>query len=342
MSQTTVFPVLSLDRAQVHWEDYLRVPTPVEWRETAYYKREDYFAPLGYGGINGSKLRQLIWLLDVYGRQAGKSGVISAGSVKSPQHAMTAVVAAHYNMTSMHVLGATKPDTCLKHDSVAIAVAAGALFDFIPVAYNPSLQKRVRDLMKQPDFRDFYPLEYAISLDHRKFGREQLEQFHSGGAFQTWNLPMDMSSLIVPAGSLNTTTSIILGLSQQAGRDPVPVHLVGVGHNRLLWLMERLAALGIDFQQVSRRSAQWQFRKWDSDGPWWPVQYHDLVGRGYTSYQDMWEETRDGVVGHVTYEAKMFRWLKTPEGREILKGNAMPLIWIVGSEPKLENMKAYL
>ena len=55
-------------------------------------------------------------------------GVIGAGSVKSPQHCMTAIVAKHLGMQSFHVLGATTPASCLKHDSVAIAAAAGAEF----------------------------------------------------------------------------------------------------------------------------------------------------------------------------------------------------------------------
>ena len=40
-------------------EDHLLDLTPVENIGGMWWKREDKFAPLGYGGINGSKLRQL-------------------------------------------------------------------------------------------------------------------------------------------------------------------------------------------------------------------------------------------------------------------------------------------
>ena len=61
MSQS-IFKTLSTDRKVVKWEDYLRHLTPVENHQGVWFKREDYFAPLGYGGPNGSKMRQLIWL----------------------------------------------------------------------------------------------------------------------------------------------------------------------------------------------------------------------------------------------------------------------------------------
>jgi hypothetical protein len=57
----SIFPVLALDRAQVQWEQHLGELTPWENRDGVWFKREDYFAPLGYGGPNGSKMRQLIW-----------------------------------------------------------------------------------------------------------------------------------------------------------------------------------------------------------------------------------------------------------------------------------------
>ena len=70
----TIFDILSLDRNLVHWEDYLYKHTPCELvvnpetNQQVWFKREDYFAPLsnyvnGQQGINGSKLRQAIWLM---------------------------------------------------------------------------------------------------------------------------------------------------------------------------------------------------------------------------------------------------------------------------------------
>ena len=60
----TIFNTLSLSRNDIKWEDYLFELTPVEKIGNIYFKREDKFAPLGAGGINGSKLRQCIWLTE--------------------------------------------------------------------------------------------------------------------------------------------------------------------------------------------------------------------------------------------------------------------------------------
>ena len=62
----TIFNNISIDRSVVKWSDYMFNLTPVEKVGKTYFKREDKFAPLGYGGINGSKLRQCIWLVDEY------------------------------------------------------------------------------------------------------------------------------------------------------------------------------------------------------------------------------------------------------------------------------------
>lgn len=51
----SIFPVQSLVREKCRWDEYLDVLTPVYNAASGRrYKREDCFAPLGYGGINGS------------------------------------------------------------------------------------------------------------------------------------------------------------------------------------------------------------------------------------------------------------------------------------------------
>ena len=65
----------SIDRNLVHWEDHILDLSPVEKIGGLWFKREDKFAPLGYGGINGSKLRVCIWLIDQSVKQ-GSTGVV--------------------------------------------------------------------------------------------------------------------------------------------------------------------------------------------------------------------------------------------------------------------------
>ena len=80
LNKQSVFDVFSINRNKVRWEDYLYRLTPVEHiknkdGKSCYFKREDYFAPLGYHGINGSKLRQAIYLFA--NTAANKSKVIN-------------------------------------------------------------------------------------------------------------------------------------------------------------------------------------------------------------------------------------------------------------------------
>jgi adenylate kinase family enzyme len=82
----TVFGLQSFDRDVCSWEDHLLDLTPVENIGGMWWKREDKFAPIGYGNINGSKLRQLIWLFS----QKRYPGVVSGAVTGSPQLPMVA------------------------------------------------------------------------------------------------------------------------------------------------------------------------------------------------------------------------------------------------------------
>jgi 1-aminocyclopropane-1-carboxylate deaminase/D-cysteine desulfhydrase-like pyridoxal-dependent ACC family enzyme len=347
----TIFPEPydELFWAQGLWIKWLKELTPVQRGQSGvYYKREDWFAPCGYGGINGSKLRQCMWLLD-RAKRRGHPGVVGGGSVKSPQHAMAATVAKHLRMKALCVLGATKPETCTRHDSVAIAKAAGARFDFIKVGYNVALQKRVRDLVEADEdlfggrsYANWYPMPYAISIDEDDPG---LVDFHSVGAWQASNIPLGVRTVLLPAGSCNTAVGVLLGIARHA-LAPLGIHLMGIGHNRVDWLLQRLRAVGLHVVDMmptdpgDRPVPSWAGALMGQDGMAHMMWHYDLVDSGYTDYQQMWKESMDGVVGHPTYEAKCFRWLKE-EAPTLLHPDGT-LFWVVGSEPKLSVMEEVL
>jgi len=119
--------VTNLGRAASHWEDGLYDLTPVEEIDGLAFKRDDKFAPLGYGCINGSKLRQLVWLVDRYVQAGGQRGLISGASVRSPQLSMGTAVANHFGLPSTHVIGHTTPEASIKHPDVAMATLMAAL-----------------------------------------------------------------------------------------------------------------------------------------------------------------------------------------------------------------------
>ena len=48
----SIFPEYTLDIKRLRWHQYLGVLTPWQLHDGLWFKREDYFAPLGYGGPN--------------------------------------------------------------------------------------------------------------------------------------------------------------------------------------------------------------------------------------------------------------------------------------------------
>jgi 1-aminocyclopropane-1-carboxylate deaminase/D-cysteine desulfhydrase-like pyridoxal-dependent ACC family enzyme len=310
----SIFETLSVDRTVIRWEDHLRTLTPVENHRGVWFKREDYFAPLGYGGPNGSKMRQLIWVMS--SRRAGKTHVLSGASVRSPQLSMSAIVGAHYGLQTRLVVGATKPATLKRHPNPYVALGFGAHFEYINVAYNPALQREVARLT-QPES---LVVEYGITLDHKKHDSAQVYGFHDVGAHQVTNIPPEVRTLVVPAGSCNSLGSVLLGLSRDS-KNVSTLFTLGIGPSKQSWLRDRMNSIGVD---VDRLPFAWK--------------HFSLHDTGYSTYQDMVKESFDGIEFHPTYEAKCIRWLKE---KGWVNEDDTSMFWIVGSEPKIPLIKPY-
>ena len=313
----SIFTEPTTRRPQVKWEDDLMTLTPVQRVGDAWYKREDYFAPLGYGGINGAKLRQLIGLL---APQVEAQGVITGCSVLSPQASMTALVALHYELPVTIVLGATSAATATRHENIAIADAAGASFHYAPVAYNPALQRAVNDLLLEPEYRGYYKLAYAITAPDDAADHDVVA-FHELGANQVANFPAGARTLVMAAGSCNSSVSVLYGLAMERPANLERVILVAVGPSRVAWMADRFEAI--------RRATGVDTAAYLST---LQVERHDLHGTGFAAYGDRmpWQEA--GVKFHPTYEGKMMRYLRGAQAADYVGNDA--LFWIVGSEPK--------
>ena len=335
----SVFPEFTLDRSRLHWEDFLDVLTPIEERGTLRYKREDYFAPLGYGGINGAKLRQLIFLIHSYVESGGDAGVLTGASVLSPQLSMSALVARHFELPTTLVLGATKPESAIRHENVAIAAAAGAEFIFTPVGFNPALQRAVRELHAHPSFAARYRLCYGITTPEEA-GDAAIEAFHRVGARQVDNVPADVHTIVLPAGSCNSCTSVLYGLARNPPAGLRRVVLFGIGPTRLQWIEDRLDAIS----RVTGLAVGSWYRRLYHDHPALQedvqsdtgevlLEHFDLHSTGFASYQDRMPWARDGIDFHPTYEGKLFAYMaQQPQQFEWLDAGGV-LFWIVGSAP---------
>lgn len=330
----TIFPTLSLDRNQIRWEDYLYSYTPVENHAGVYFKREDFFAPLGYNGVNGSKLRQLIYVIN-RGVNNGATRLISGASVKSPQLSMSTVVAAHFGIPTELILGATYSDTAGRHPNVQVASRFGADFRIIPVAYNPALQREVK---KQQELHpEAMTVEYGITLDHKKNPAADIAAFHELGANQLRNIP-EVEELIVPAGSCNTLTSVLYGIAKYHPKIK-RLFTLGIGPDKLSWVYDRLKVIGehegIDILGKFARVDQGQ-KALPYTGIEW--EHYSLHDNKFSAYQDEMKEQYSDITFHPTYEGKMIRWLK--QSRRLRADNSQ-CFWIVGSAPQLSVMEPF-
>ncbi len=338
----SVFDVLSLDRKVVHWEDYLRMPTPVERirnsdGKSCMFKREDRFAPLGFHGINGSKLRQAIYLFST--AAAGKSRVINGTSVKSPQIPMAAACARHFGKSITCVLGATRPETAFRHAMVDMAGRFGCGFEYINIGYNHNLQLRCQEIRDRDPENTFY-LEYGITLNHALHPAEDVYKFHSIGAEQVRNLPEEAEDLIIPAGSCNSATSVLLGLMLYGWKNLKRIHLVGTGPSKIRYLTERLECMGwyagLDYELFD--GLPYSFPTPQGKPPLRTF-FYDLHGDGWVAYHDEMPFTFGDVDLHPTYEGKVMTYIyeKMPE---LIRDTT--LFWIVGNRPLMEAMQKHV
>lgn len=310
----SVFETFSLDRDTIQWEDYLGMLTPFENHGGMWFKLEQEFAPLGYGGPNGSKMRQLIWYMNRF--RPGKTHVLTGASIQSPQLSMSAIVGAHFGLKSRQVVY-SKPETVLRHVNPAVAAGFGASFEYASGPYNPILQRRVKDLTQATSL----VVEYGITLPHERYPVEDVQKFHEVGAFQTTNLPDSVRRLIVPAGSCNSLTSVLLGLSRDS-KNLNELFTLGIGPDKRAWMRQRLQLMGVDTEKLPF--------KWT---------HHSLHDTGYAKYSDHFKgESYAGIDLHPTYEAKMWRWLKNTGAVDFDDTTAF---WIVGSAPSVKVVEPF-
>ncbi len=279
--------------------------SPVEDRSGMLYKREDIYA-LG-AGVNGAKLRACQHLITT-AHAAGARRVITAASVLSPQSAMAAVTAHQLGMGCTVILGGTRPDTALRHPSIRIAHAHGADFKYIPVGYNPALQKAAAAEAEADPTA--YWLRYGITTPPLAT-RADLKAFHGLAAHQTRNLPDHIQTLVIPFGSGNTGTGILYGLHHKAPASLKRIVLVCIGPDRQTWAQKRLMQLGA----------------WP---PPVPLTLYDLHGTGYATYGDRMPETLDGIRLHPTYEGKVARYLNQRAPTWWTARDSTTCLWIVG------------
>lgn len=338
----TVFPSLSLDRKKVQWEGFLETLTPVERRGDLYFKREDFFAPLGYGGINGAKVRQIVWIVERYLKESAKGtrGLLLAGSVRSPQLGRVATVAKHFGIPCQLVIGTTLQSAYPKHENVRIAANLGASFHSIKIAYNPAIQKAARDLhAKMPGF---YLMEYGLSVEGTP---ERIEGFYRFCSEQVRNLPEEVETILMPAGSCNSTIALLYGIARFRPKGLRRVILFGIGPTRIEWYEERLALLekqsGTKIGGIFHRNYLHHPKladRWKGKG--YELRHHDLHASKFATYEDEYPTRHEGIDLHPVYEGKMMTYIRKHPDLAKHLDDGRSLFWIVGSAPSWSAMES--
>jgi hypothetical protein len=335
------------------WAPVMLDPTPVQritdFGGAGYVKREDLFRPFPGSTVNGAKLRQVMALM-----AAGDIAGVAAGAVQgSPQHRMVAECAERLGVPCVLFTGGkARPD----------GVPASATVEHVNPGYAGTLNARaLGHTLRHPGWLH---IETNITLDHRHHPPAAIESFHRWGAGQVCNLPPQVETLIMPAGSCTSATSVLYGLTRWAPTALKRVVLLGVGHDGSRYpelVYERLEVIG---QALGARLAEtfspvcwWgdrgaanSFRaRWGlPESAPYELWHYDVYGGcrdtvcqvckgGYTTYDDLLPyalHTEDGaaVAMHPRYEGKTWQYIcDHPEILEPHTGQPW-LYWVVAGQ----------
>lgn len=294
-----------------NWADYLYTHTPIEQKsDGVYYKREDKFSLFGINTLNGAKCRQLLYLFE--SRPKGVDTVVHGTNVNaSPQTPMTAAIAKHYGLRCIQVAGGTNFKSISQKNLPLFATMFDTEYDLsCRSGFNVGVQKRVQTIMQ--DFDNCFTIERDITLDHKLPNNKvsDIKSFHEVGACQVQNIPNHIEDIVIPFGSANSATSILLGLSMHRPKNVKRIYLINVGVDKRNFMFQRLKLMGAD---VSSFEFVWH----DTKEP-----YSKL----YKGVQ------QDDITFHPRYEAKTILYIRKNLPK-LIKDTT--LFWNIGSYPDI-------
>lgn len=184
--------------------------TPIEKRDGIYFKRDDKFM---INNSNGGKTRTCYALI----KQSNKSGVVTAGSRKSPQIGIVAKIAKQLNKESFaHCPQGKMSDVLIEaRDQYGINITQEK------AGYNTVIMKRAKDAAEKND------------LTLIPFGMECWEAINQTRN-QVKNIPDDCKRVVAPVGSGMSFSGILHGLKDLGLDIPVLGLVVGADPSKRL------------------------------------------------------------------------------------------------------------
>lgn len=332
----TIFPVLGFD---TDWASKIYDLTPIELKvedgKSMYFKRDDYFAPLGYGGINGSKLRQALYLGEKQIKNKGWDVVLTGATSISPQLPMTCALAKYYELPSMGLSSAKTSDM------LEISRGFGGKFEKTKIAYNTYVQKKMSEMKADIEEKGYKPFmyHYGLTIDMENSSKEDIKEFYGVGANQVRSLiGTQIEDLIIALGSSNSATAVMYGLMKYYKELPIKnIYLIGVGPDTSEKLYSRLELLasfeGIDLNGI------FNFNYHTDDPNLINIKHYNPNGKKRMwEYTDRIYEKFADIDMHYTYEGKMLRFLKIflPD---LIKETSC--FWIIGSSLDKKRLEPY-
>ncbi|CAH1192861.1 Amino cyclopropane -1- carboxylate deaminase [Glutamicibacter phage Montesquieu] len=289
----------------------LNAVTPLQLRDGIYFKRDDL--QKFENGVSG-KVRTSIWLSET-AKELGADTLVYGGSVLAPALGRVASAAAYSGLKSQILIGSDPEKAIERHPTVRVAAEAGAELIRTPVAYNPYLQKKAREIAELSQ-GSVFQVPYGVSTDP-VWPTKWLQDFLDCDVEQAADvIQTGVTDLVVPFGSANAASGVFWSLDALGYGKLKTIHLMGIGPDKTEWFWARLAEAGLKREEVERH-----------------VEINLIpLHPFFAEYADRMPETYKGIDFHPIYEGKMIRYLNMVKPEFWTRQDGTTCFWIVGCD----------
>ena len=290
--------------------------TPVELYDNIYYKRDDYFKPFGDYHVNGGKVRQALIMFEKYIddiKSKHNNGVITAGSVHSPQSANIAKVAEFHEVKCITCVGGTKPENLDKHHMMRLTKYYGCEIKIVAGhGMSNVIHARMRELAKK---NGYMVIEQGELLE-----KNPSEMFYAT-ADQVENIPDELDNLVVSTGVGIQLMGILLGL-KKFNKKVKRIHSICVGPTR----------------EKHMKRYENELLKTQDGMVWDKPESLNLNEFTMLSHKSPYGKGHDYMVNGSyiddIYEGKAYQWML----ENVDTANEKTLFWCVGKRPRPEDV----
>lgn len=281
--------------------------TPIERHNNIFLKRDDLFAPLGIGNINGTKLRQCFALINSNMNKKIK-GIITGCGINSPQSAIVSYVANYYKLPCIILVGGTNEERIKTLPYLKRSLDFGSKIINLKSGRHTVLYKHARDIVKN---NDYFIVEYGINL------KNNMNALIQSVANQVKNIPDNLDKLFITCGSGITSTGVLLG-TYLFKKNIKEIILVGNAPNRENFIKENLEQLALYYKDVNITNLKFTFID----------RYNNEPSFNYNKQE---KASINNIELHPNYETKAWNFITK---NKLYTDDEKVMFWIVGSYVK--------